>query len=83
MLFLIETAGASIIYTWIFKNTGGGVLLVTIFHASGNAFIQIPLGLGIDVVQFFLFQTVAVVSIGIVLVLISGPGSLMRVRPAG
>jgi membrane protease YdiL (CAAX protease family) len=35
-LFFLNTIGLSILYTWIFNNTRGSVLLAILFHASGN-----------------------------------------------
>ena len=34
--FFINLLALSIIYTWIFNNTNGSLLLVLLFHAAGN-----------------------------------------------
>jgi len=34
--FMAQILGTSIIYTWIYRGTGGSVLLPMLFHASGN-----------------------------------------------
>jgi len=34
--FFINLLALSVIYTWIFKNTNGSLLLVLLFHAAGN-----------------------------------------------
>jgi len=36
-LFMIRVIIITIIYTWIYNNTKGSLLLVTLFHAAGNA----------------------------------------------
>lgn len=35
-LSMIKALGDAILYTWIYNNTRGSLLLVTIFHAAGN-----------------------------------------------
>lgn len=32
----VGTVAAPVLYTWLFNNTGGSVLMVTIFHAMSN-----------------------------------------------
>jgi membrane protease YdiL (CAAX protease family) len=35
-LGMAQMLGSAILYTWLYNNTGGSLLLVTIFHAAGN-----------------------------------------------
>jgi uncharacterized protein len=35
-IYLIDIMARAILYTWIFNNTRGSLLLVTLFHAAGN-----------------------------------------------
>lgn len=35
--FFVGIIAASVLYTWIFNGTRGSILLVTLFHAAGNA----------------------------------------------
>lgn len=35
-LYIIDTMAKAILYTWIFNNTRGSLLIVTLFHAAGN-----------------------------------------------
>lgn len=37
-LLLVKTVADSVLYTWLFNNTRGSLLLVTLFHAAGNTF---------------------------------------------
>lgn len=36
LLFLLNVLGQSILFTWLYRNTRGSVLLAILFHASGN-----------------------------------------------
>jgi len=36
--FTVYTVSVAILYTWLYNNTRGSLLLVTLFHASGNTF---------------------------------------------
>jgi membrane protease YdiL (CAAX protease family) len=35
-LFMVKILAEAIFYTWLYNNTGGSLLLTTIFHAAGN-----------------------------------------------
>ena len=35
-LFMVKILADAILYTWLYNNTGGSLLLTTLFHASGN-----------------------------------------------
>ncbi|HEY5729379.1 MAG TPA: CPBP family glutamic-type intramembrane protease [Anaerolineales bacterium] len=36
--FAIAYLALAVLYTWLYNNTRGSLLLVTLFHASGNTF---------------------------------------------
>ena len=36
--FTVYTVSVAVLYTWLYNNTRGSLLLVTLFHASGNTF---------------------------------------------
>lgn len=36
MLFMAGTTARAVLYTWLYNNTRGSLLLTTLFHASGN-----------------------------------------------
>ncbi len=66
--FLVEVTALSIIYTWIFNNTRGSLLIVTLFHAASNT---VGPFVGIE-------QTVVVTLVALLLVFIFGPAHLSR-----
>jgi len=35
-LFMVDTVAKAVLYTWLYNNTKGSLLLVTLFHAAGN-----------------------------------------------
>ena len=39
--FLVTTVALTVLYTWMYNNTGGSVLLAYLFHASANTWTQI------------------------------------------
>ena len=39
--FLLSTVGLTILYTWVFNNTRGSVLLAYLFHAAANTWSQV------------------------------------------
>ncbi len=36
--FLAQIIGTSFIYTWMYKKTGGSIMIMMVFHAAGNSF---------------------------------------------
>ncbi len=76
--FFIGVIASSVIYTWIYNNTEGSLLIVTILHASGNM-TGYFLGEGISSIQGFLYYEAMITSIiAIIIVLIFGHKHLSR-----
>jgi membrane protease YdiL (CAAX protease family) len=79
--FLVGTIGLSIIFAWLFNNTGGSVLLCTICHqamnATTDAFHPVPAdGAMVQLLVNVLFAVVAVL-----IVALYGPARLRRKAP--
>ena len=75
VLFSIFTIALSVIFAWVFLNTKGSLLIVTLLHASGNAWSNL---LTDESVRPFYFSVALIVIFAIAVVLISGPGTLTR-----
>jgi membrane protease YdiL (CAAX protease family) len=80
-LFMLKIVADSVLYTWLFNNTKGSLLLTTIFHASGNtAGVFLPIAntvigsnAGALVLQI-LVETLVVIAV----VIVAGPERLSR-----
>lgn len=92
-LFMVKTMADAILYTWLFNNTKGSLLLTTLFHASGNtAGVFLPIAntvIGSNLGALVL-QVVLEIIAAVVVVRIAGPARLSRtesvqvqVSPAG
>jgi membrane protease YdiL (CAAX protease family) len=78
--FLVQTMALAVVYTWIYNNTKGSLLLVTLFHAANNtAAFFLPLSntvtsdLGSQIIESLAWLAVAVV-----VVWVAGPDRLSR-----
>lgn len=79
--FFVSVLAISIVVTWLYNNTGGSLLVVTLFHASANTWSRIiP---GIDTAQaavgpvYWLTAGLMVLS-ALVITLVFGPENLSR-----
>jgi membrane protease YdiL (CAAX protease family) len=77
--FLLGALGLSLLYTWLFNNTRGSVLLATLLHAATNTWSQIfPLDHGNALIVWLM--TALTVLTALIVVAIYGSARLMR-RP--
>jgi membrane protease YdiL (CAAX protease family) len=80
--FLVFVVAEAVLYTWLYNNTRGSLLLVTIFHASGNtagAFLPTSFaatGGFMSNIMILLYILAA-----IVVTIIAGPERLLRTEP--
>jgi membrane protease YdiL (CAAX protease family) len=73
-----ETVGilaAAILFTWLFNNTNGSVLLAMLFHASGNTF---PMFSETEQVRFGWLAAAVFCMVAIIVVIVTGPARLSR-----
>lgn len=77
-IYVANLSLSAVIYTWLFNNTRGSVLLATLYHASENIFIRWPLASGLDLGQHLLFRLVVSVIVVALLVAIYGRRHLAR-----
>ncbi len=75
LMFTIFTIALSVIFAWVFLNTKGSLLIVTLFHASGNAWSNL---LTDNSIQPFYYSIAIIVIFAIGVILISGPKNLSR-----
>jgi membrane protease YdiL (CAAX protease family) len=83
-LFMIKTLADAVLYTWLFNNTKGSLLLTTLFHASGNTagvFLPIANTVTGNNIGTLVFQVVLEIVVTMVVVRIAGPARLSRTEP--
>ena len=83
-LFMLKTLADAVLYTWLFNNTKGSLLLTTLFHASGNTagvFLPIANTVTGDNIGTLVFLVVLEIVVAIVVVRIAGPARLSRTEP--
>ena len=79
--FMVHTMAGAFLYTWLYNNTKGSLLMVTLFHASSNTMgIFMPMASTISgenmgaYIGYVLFEVVAAV----IVVIVTGPERLSR-----
>lgn len=73
--FTIFSMAMSVIFAWVFINTKGSLLIVTLFHASGNAWSNL---LTDESARPFYFSVALFVLFAIAITLVTGPRNLSR-----
>jgi membrane protease YdiL (CAAX protease family) len=74
----------AVLYTWLYNNTRGSLLLVALFHASGNtagAFLPIANTITGTNVNTLIIQIALELLVAILVIMIAGPGRLSRTEP--
>jgi membrane protease YdiL (CAAX protease family) len=80
-LFMVKVMADAVLYTWLFNNTKGSLLLVTLFHASGNTagvFLPIANTVTANNMGALLLQVLLEIIVAIVVMIIAGPARLSR-----
>ncbi len=77
--FLISTVSITILYTWVYNNTHGSVLLAYLFHAAANTWTQVfSIDHANQTINWIL--TGVMMLVATVVVLAAGPENLSRTR---
>jgi len=80
-LFMVKVMADAILYTWLFNNTKGSLLLVTLFHASGNTagvFLPVANTVTGNNLGALIFQVLLEIIVAILIVRSAGPARLSR-----
>jgi membrane protease YdiL (CAAX protease family) len=76
---LIVIAGA-FIFTWLFKNTNGSILIAILFHTAVDVWGSVfsSLFVGADTARYANWEVVAYVGVAVAVVLLTGPSLVRR-----
>jgi len=81
-LFFLGTLGVTVIYTWLYNNTGKSVLIALLFHAMHNtSFNLFPITLLPYPEKAFLYLTILQSITAIIIVLTCGPKYMVKGLP--
>lgn len=83
-LFMVDTIAKAVLYTWIYNNTRGSLLLVTLFHAVGNTGgVFLPTGTTVsgENTNTFIIQIGLEIIAAVVVILYAGAERLSRSEP--
>lgn len=81
ILFMVKVMADAILYTWLYNNTKGSLLLVTLFHAAGNtAGVFLPLANIVtgNNMSALMLQVLIQIIVASVIVIVAGPARLSR-----
>ncbi len=79
--FMVKVMADAVLYTWLYNNTQGSLLLVTIFHAAGNTagvFLPVANTVTASNLNTLVLQVVLETLVAIAVVVIEGPPHLSR-----
>jgi membrane protease YdiL (CAAX protease family) len=81
VLFMIGTTAKAVLYTWLYNNTRGSLLLTILFHASGNAggvFLPVANTVADDNTSLLIIQTLIEITAAVVVTIAAGSARLSR-----
>lgn len=83
-LFMIKTMADAVLYTWLYNSTRGSLLLVTFFHASGNAaavFLPIANTVSAENLLTFIISIILIISSAVIVTIAARSARLSRLEP--
>lgn len=84
VLFMAGTVARAVLYTWLYNNTNGSLLLTALFHASGNTggiFLPVATTATDGAITTTIIQVLLEVVVVIMVTVIAGPARLSRTEP--
>ena len=82
-LFMLQSIALAILFTWVYNNTRGSLLIIHLFHAAGNTALGVlpilPMDTGGDLRPLW-FAVGLLWCVTLAVIIIFGPASLLR-RP--
>jgi len=83
-LFMVKIIVEAVLYTWLYNNTNGSLLLVVLFHASGNVggiFLPIANTLTDENTGVLIIQIIIEILVAISVVIYAGAERLSKTEP--
>ena len=83
-LFMVRIIAVAVLYTWLYNNAKGSLLLVTLFHAAGNAggvFLPTATTVSGENTGTFIIQIVLEIIAAVVVIIYAGAERLSRTEP--
>jgi hypothetical protein len=80
-LFLVDIMAKSVLFTWVFLHTRGGVLLAILLHGATNLFAVSPPPTGTGDLTLLLLAAAAKWLLAVVVIVVAGTSLLRSTRP--
>ena len=81
LFFMVAMLARAVLYTWLYNNTKGSLLLTTLFHASGNTggiVLPVVTTAANGNIYILVIQTLVEVTAAILVIMLAGPERLSR-----
>jgi len=79
--YMVATMAKAVLFTWLYNNTKGSLLLVTFFHAASNLGIFLPIANTAEGQSAYITAIILEVIAAVVVTVIAGPARLSRTEP--